>query len=201
MDPTPASRRRFARQQLGLFGRGPALPEGFRYRDDVLEPSEEEELLRTFQDLPFREFEFHGYLGKRRIVSYGWKYDFEERTLHEAADLPPSLCVLRERAASFAEIAPEQLVHALVTEYQPGAAIGWHRDKDVFGDVIGISLRSPCVFRLRRKSGKSWERVSITAEPRSAYLLRGPSRWEWEHSIPGVESLRYSVTFRSLRSA
>jgi alkylated DNA repair dioxygenase AlkB len=90
------------------------------------------------------------------------------------------------------------LQHVLVTEYSPGAAIGWHRDKAVFGDVIGISLLSPCVFRLRRKVGTTWERVSLTAEPRSAYLLRGPSRTEWEHSIPAVEALRYSITFRNL---
>lgn len=201
MAPFSASRGRGSRAQLGLFGPGPALPEGFRYREDVLRPEEEREVLRVFEDLPFREFEFHGYQGKRRVVSYGWKYDFEDRTLHRAEGLPPFLLALRQKAARFAEIEPDRLVHALVTEYQPGAAIGWHRDKDVFGDIVGISLLSPCTFRLRRKSGATWQRASITAEPRSAYLLRGPSRSEWEHSIPGVEALRYSVTFRSLRDA
>ena len=93
-----------------------------------------------------------------------------------------------------------ELQQALVTEYQAGAGIGWHRDTAVFGDVVGISLAAPCVFRLRRKSGDTWERVSLTAEPRSAYLLRGPSRTEWEHSIPDVDALRYSITFRNLRS-
>jgi alkylated DNA repair dioxygenase AlkB len=87
----------------------------------------------------------------------------------------------------------------MITEYSPGSAIGWHRDKGVFGDVIGISLVSPCVFRLRRKAASTWERYSLTAEPRSAYLLRGAARAEWEHSIPAVAALRYSVTFRSLR--
>lgn len=90
--------------------------------------------------------------------------------------------------------------HALITEYGPGAAIGWHRDKGVFGDVIGISLLSPCLFRFRRKANSTWERYSLTAEPRSAYLLRGAARTEWEHSIPAVDALRYSITFRSLRS-
>ncbi len=89
--------------------------------------------------------------------------------------------------------------HALITEYGPGAAIGWHRDKGVFSDVIGVSLLSPCTFRLRRRVGSSWERYSLIAEPRSAYLLRGEARTAWEHSIPAVETLRYSVTFRSLR--
>jgi alkylated DNA repair dioxygenase AlkB len=87
----------------------------------------------------------------------------------------------------------------LVTEYGPGAAIGWHRDKGVFDEVVGISLVSPCNFRFRRKSGSAWERYSLTVEPRSMYLLSGAARTEWEHSIPGVDALRYSITFRSLR--
>jgi alkylated DNA repair dioxygenase AlkB len=88
----------------------------------------------------------------------------------------------------------------LITEYSPGTTIGWHCDKGVFDDVVGVSLLSPCLFRLRRKAGAAWERYSLTVEPRSVYLLRGAARTEWEHSIPAVETLRYSITFRSLRS-
>jgi alkylated DNA repair dioxygenase AlkB len=190
---------RARRTQLGLFPGKEHLPEGFRYRPEALTAAEERAVLDEFAELPFREFEFHGYLGRRRVVSYGWKYDFEDRRVHRAEEMPPFLRLLRDIAARFADLSPERLAHALVTEYQAGAAIGWHRDKDVFGDVVGISLLAPCTFRLRRKRGASWDRVSITAEPRSIYLLRGPARWEWEHSIPGVDSLRYSVTFRSLR--
>ncbi len=95
-------------------------------------------------------------------------------------------------------MAPDQLPHVLILEYSAHATIGWHRDKAVFGDVIGISLLSPCRFRLRRKVGSRWERASLTLAPRSAYLLRGPSRTEWEHSIPAVDALRYSITFRSI---
>ena len=175
-----------------------APPEGFRYQADVLPADEERALVERIETLPLKEFEFHGYVGKRRVASYGWHYDFGERKLHKADDIPGFLLPLRKRAAAFAELAPDDLSHALVTEYGPGAAIGWHRDKGVFGDVIGISLVSPCAFRLRRKDGSRWERYSLTAEPRSAYLLRGPSRTVWEHSIPAVDSLRYSVTFRSL---
>jgi len=87
----------------------------------------------------------------------------------------------------------------LLTEYKPGASIGWHKDRAVFDDVVGVSLLSPCNFRFRRKNGETWERRSLNVEPRSIYLLRGPSRTEWEHSIPGVDALRYSVTFRSLK--
>jgi len=173
-------------------------PEGFRYQADILPADEERELVERIRELPLKEFEFHGYVGKRRVVSYGWHYDFGERRLQDADEIPAFLLPLRERAAAFAGVAPGDLPHMLVTEYSPGAAIGWHRDKRVFGDVIGFSLLSPCVFRLRRKAGEKWERYSLTAEPRSAYLLHGPSRTEWEHSIPAVDSLRYSVTFRSL---
>jgi alkylated DNA repair dioxygenase AlkB len=105
---------------------------------------------------------------------------------------------VRQRAAHFAGLEASSLEHALLIEYTPGAGIGWHRDRPTFDDVIGISLLSTCTFRLRRKAGARWERRSFTAEPRSAYLLRGPSRTEWEHSIPPLETLRYSITFRSV---
>lgn len=188
------------RDQLSLFGGGaPTLPEGFRYQPDVITADDENALVERIQLLPLKEFEFHGYTGKRRVVSFGWRYDFTDRVLHRTDDIPDFLLSLREVGASFAGVPASDLQHVLVTEYGAGASIGWHRDKAVFGDVIGVSLLSSCVFRLRRKSGDSWERASITAAPRSAYLLRGPSRTEWEHSIPAVDSLRYSITFRNFR--
>lgn len=185
--------------QLGLFGAEPAYPVGFRYQAGVLSPAEEQALLRRFAELPFREFEFQGYVGRRRVVSFGWRYDFNERRLVRADDIPPFLLEARAAAAAFADLAPERLQQALVTEYDVGAAIGWHRDKAVFGEVVGLSLLAPCTFRLRRNAGEKWERVSLVAEPRSAYLLSGVARTEWEHSIPAVDALRYSITFRNLR--
>jgi alkylated DNA repair dioxygenase AlkB len=189
------------RKQLTLLEAGPALPEGFKYQTDLISPADERVLLEQVRELPFKEFEFQGFIGKRRTVFYGWHYDFNVRTLQKAEDIPSFLLSLRETAASFAGMPPEQLQQVLVTEYDAGASIGWHRDKKVFGEVIGISLLSPCRFRFRRKVGSSWERVSLTAEPRSAYLLRGPSRTEWEHSIPAVDALRYSITYRNLRDS
>jgi alkylated DNA repair dioxygenase AlkB len=174
-------------------------PEGFHYRAEVLPHAEEQELIARIQELPLKEFEFHGYVGKRRTLSYGWHYDFTDARLHQIDEIPPFLHKVRERAAAFAGLAAEHLPHALVTEYSPGTTIGWHRDKGVFDEVVGISLFSPCTFRLRRKTATAWERYSLTVEPRSAYLLRGASRTEWEHSIPAVDALRYSITFRSLR--
>jgi len=188
-----------ARDQLALF-EAPSLPPGFRYRPDVLTPDEERGLLEQIRPLPFREFEFQGYRGKRRVVSYGWRYDFNEKVLRKADDMPEFLRALRATAARFAAVDPAELQQALVTEYAAGAGIGWHRDKGMFGDIVGISLLAACTFRLRRRAGvRKWERASVTADPRSAYLLRGPSRDEWEHSIPPVDALRYSVTFRNFR--
>jgi alkylated DNA repair dioxygenase AlkB len=178
-----------------------ALPEGFAYQPELLTREDEAALVEQLAVLPLREFEFHGYLGKRRVVSFGWHYDFSGRGLNTAEDMPTFLLPVRERAAEFAGIPASELSHVLVTEYRPGAAIGWHRDKAVFGDVVGVSLLSSCTFRFRRNAGTSWERASLTVEPRSAYLLRGPARSVWEHSIPGVDSLRYSITFRTLRAS
>jgi alkylated DNA repair dioxygenase AlkB len=188
-----------SRGQLDLLGAGPALPQGFKYQPDLVSPEDERRLLQRVRQLPFRDFQFHGYVGKRRVVSYGWRYDFNERTLQQADDIPSWLLSLREIVAEFSGMEPSQLQQVLVTEYDIGAAIGWHRDKAVFGEVIGISLLSSCRFRFRRKAGTSWERASLVVEPRSAYLLSGPSRTEWEHSIPAVETLRYSITFRNFR--
>jgi alkylated DNA repair dioxygenase AlkB len=187
--------------QPDLFDAATALPEGMRYAPGLITADEEQMLVRELARLPFREFEFHGFLGKRRTVSFGWHYDFNGGGLARSADIPQFLLPLRTCAARFAGLAPSALEHALLIEYAPGAGIGWHRDRPQFGDVIGISLLAPCSFRLRRKAGGKWERRTITAEPRSAYLLRGPSRTAWEHSIPPLETLRYSVTFRSLARA
>jgi alkylated DNA repair dioxygenase AlkB len=184
--------------QEDLFKIASDLPEGMRYAPDVLSPDDEQALLKEIPALPFKEFEFHGFLGKRRVVSFGWRYDFNGAGLGKTNEIPEFLLPVRERAARFAGLAPEALEHALVLEYTPGAAIGWHKDRPAFDDVIGISLLAPCTFRLRRKAGAKWERRSLVAAPRSAYLLRGPSRTAWEHSIPPLDRLRYAITFRSL---
>lgn len=194
---------------------GPPL-EGFRYQSELISVAEEAALLTSVRELPFKNFEFHGFKGKRRTVSFGWQYEFSGRgALRKADDIPQFLLPVRERAASFAGIEPEALHHVLVIEYGSGEGIGWHRDRPVFGDVIGVSLLAPCVLRFRRKTDgaasvrvksedgtrktrSTWERVNVYAEPRSAYFLTGPARSEWEHSILSVDELRYSVTFRNV---
>jgi alkylated DNA repair dioxygenase AlkB len=181
-------------------------------------PGEEAALVKRLAGLDFKPFEFQGYVGKRRVVSFGWRYDFNLMRVEEAAEIPDFLVPLRERAAAFAGISPSALQQVLLTEYGAGAGIGWHKDRSVFAEVVGISLLAPCIFRLRRKAGakprpggeagrgrarpgkaaESWERLSVALAPCSAYLISGPARTEWEHSIPAVDALRYSVTFRSL---
>jgi alkylated DNA repair dioxygenase AlkB len=188
-----------ANLQTDLFESAPDLPEGMRYAPELVSFGEERTLLEHLPGLPFKEFEFHGFLGKRRTVSFGWHYDFNGGGLKQAGDLPDFLLPLRKRAAEFAGLEPLALEHALLIEYRPGAGIGWHPDRPQFGDVIGISLLAPCTFRLRRKMNTTWVRRSLTAASRSAYLLRGASRTEWEHSIPLLETLRYSVTFRTVQ--
>ena len=188
------------RASQGSFFNEPSFNEleGFSYRPEFLDQAEEETLLTHVRNLPFREFEFHGYTGKRRVVSFGWKYDFSGQKLREADAIPEFLLPLRSRAAAFARLDADAFEQVLVTEYAPGAGIGWHRDKGVFGEVVGVSLLASCILRFRRKLDQKWERINVLAEPRSAYHLTGPARAEWQHSILRVDALRYSITFRTM---
>jgi alkylated DNA repair dioxygenase AlkB len=135
-------------------GTAPNLPERFRYRPELIGPADEHSLLARV--LPFREFEFHGHTGKRRVVSFGWHYDFSGRRLRKADDIPDYLLSLWEVSAAFAGLEPGEFQHVLVAEYSAGAGIGWHRDKTVFGEVVGVSLLAPCVLRPGgRRAGRS----------------------------------------------
>jgi alkylated DNA repair dioxygenase AlkB len=187
--------------QLNLFrdsGKTRSIyPEGFRYFPEVIPAQLQERLLKEIHKLPFRNFKFHGFLAHRRVISFGWHYDFSARRLGAAEEMPEFLLALRDQVSELAGLKSGELQHSMVTEYRQGVGIGWHRDKAVFGPVIGISLLSPCVFRLRRMLDK-WERARVRLEPGSVYLLTGQARSEWEHSIPPVEALRYSITFRNV---
>jgi alkylated DNA repair dioxygenase AlkB len=185
--------------QLALFEDRLLLPAGMHYHADIITPGEEAALVAFIRTLPLKPFEFvGGFTGNRRVMSFGWRYDFGKARLEETQPIPPELRGLRDKAGAAFGLDPAGLEHALVTEYAPGAGIGWHKDRPDFADVIGVSLLVPCNFRLRRKQAGKWRRVTLMAEPRSAYLLNGEARREWEHSIPPLEELRYSVTFRNL---
>jgi alkylated DNA repair dioxygenase AlkB len=184
-------------KQAELFGAEDELPPGAAYFPEAVPEEKREALVQRFRTLPFQPFAFHGYLGNRRVVSFGWRYDYAGRALREAGAIPEFLLPLRRVAALLADVEEEGLEQALVTEYAEGAGIGWHRDKPMFEDVVAFSFVSPCLLRFRRKEGTGWERASRVVAPGSAYLLRGASRRLWEHSIPPLEALRYSVTFRN----
>jgi alkylated DNA repair dioxygenase AlkB len=178
----------------------PRLPSGMRYVEDLIKPSEERDLATFIASSPLQPFEFtDGFKGNRRVLSFGSRYDYAAQRVADAPPIPTELLGLRDKAAAFAELEPSSLQQALVTEYAPGAGIGWHRDRPHYGDIIGISLLVPCTFRLRLKTGNTWQRSALAAAPRSAYILSGGSRETWEHSIPPLDQLRYSVTFRTMR--
>lgn len=188
--------------QADLFGTriatAPAVPSGLRYQPEIISSEVEAQLVADLADLPFKPFEFHGYLGNRRVVSLGYRYDYARRVVEAATPMPAFLLKLREQLCGFARRPAEDFVQALINEYAPGAGIGWHRDKPQFGLVMGLSLSAPCMLRLRRKAGAGWERRAVRLDPRSAYLLDGAARTDWEHSITPMEALRYSITFRTL---
>jgi alkylated DNA repair dioxygenase AlkB len=177
----------------------PKLPEGFAYRPEFLSAQEEADLTAWLATLPFEAFQFRGYEGKRRVVSFGWKYDFTRSHLIRADDMPAELVAVRERAAAFVDLQAEDLQQCLLNEYLPSAPIGWHRDRPMFEKVVGISLLAPCNFRLRHAVGDRFERTAIQLEPRSIYAITGEARTAWEHSIPPVKAHRYSITFRNFR--
>jgi len=175
------------------------LPEGLAYRPDFISTEDEAALVARLSALPFEPFQFHGFKGARRVVSFGWRYDFNQGGLKRADPFPGWLTPLAAQAAGLAGLAADAFAHALLTEYAPGAGIGWHRDRPQFEDVVGVSLLSPCRLRFRLRQDGGWKRAALTVLPRSAYLLRGPSRRLWEHSIAPLPELRYSITFRSFR--
>ena len=179
----------------------PTRPPGFAYRPDFLSATEEHDLAGWLATLPFEPFQFRGYEGKRRVVSFGWQYDFTRSHLTKADDMPAELLPVRARAAAFAGLAPQDLQQCLLNEYLPGAPIGWHRDRPIFEKVVGISLLAACSFRLRRRVGGGFERTALELAPRSIYSLTGEARSAWEHSIPPVKAHRYSITFRNFREA
>lgn len=175
------------------------LPEGFKYEDAFLTEAEEQDLITRFRTMAFHEVRMRGVAARRRVIQYGWKYSFESFKATQGPPMPEFLVDIRDRAAAFAELPPGELSEVLITEYTAGATIGWHRDAPPFGDVVGVSLLTPCRFRFRRGKTGAWETTELVVNPRSIYLLRGPARTEWQHGIPAVKELRYSITFRTMK--
>jgi alkylated DNA repair dioxygenase AlkB len=176
----------------------PPIVPGFDYQPDLIDRAEEAALVAEFATLDFAPYEFRGVQARRRVISYGYHNDYRTRNLERSPDIPPFLHSLRSKAAAFANLPAEDFKQALVSEYTVGTPIGWHRDRPHYNTIVGVSLLSPATLRLRRLEAGRWLRSAQILEPRSAYILSGSVRNEWQHSIPAVDALRYSVTFRTL---
>jgi alkylated DNA repair dioxygenase AlkB len=183
--------------QPALFDYAPEMPAGFRYQSDFLTPEQEASVLDSISSLNFKNFRWHEYTGKRQTVTFGWAYRFDDGEIAPAEPIPQFLEDLRNKAARWADLDNSSIEQALVTRYDPGAGIGWHRDAPPFGIIVGISLLSDCRFRMRLER----ERVTreLAVERRSIYLLDGPARTVWQHGIPPAKETRYSITFRTMR--
>jgi alkylated DNA repair dioxygenase AlkB len=186
-------------ETLNLFSPTWGGPSGLRYLTDFISTGEEQALIAHVRALPLKPFQFGAYEGKRRVASFGWRYDYGERKLKRAEEIPSWLAPFIARVEKFAGPESDAIRQVLCTEYEESVGIGWHRDKPHFDEVFGLSLASACKLRFRRKSGRSWRRFALDAEPRSLYMMSGESRTQWEHSIPPVTAQRYSITFRSMR--
>jgi DNA oxidative demethylase len=171
---------------------------GLRYAEEVISEADEEALVDHLVATDLSPFRFHGWLGNRKTKSFGWRYDFDDASFSPAEPIPDWLEPLRRKAADFAGLQPNEFVHALLARYDPGAGIGWHRDRDVFDHVVGISLASAATLRFRRRKPGGFDRAKLDVAPRSAYLLSGEVRWDWEHSITPGGELRFSITFRAM---
>ncbi len=178
-----------------------ALLPGLATRGELVDPAEEAELIRHIAALDLTPFRFHGFTGKRLTTSFGWAYDFDKGRITNAAPIPDWLEPLHRRAADFAGLPTEDLVQALVIRYDPGAGIGWHRDRPQFDQVVGISLGAPVVLAFRQRTATGFRRFKLPLAPRSAYHLAGEVRSAWEHGISAHDALRFSITFRSLSRA
>ena len=171
---------------------------GLRYQDGIITPAEEQALIDRLGGLELTPFRFHGWLGNRKTQSFGWRSDFDDASFTPAAPIPDWLEPVGEKAAELAGLQTGDFAHVLLARYDPGAGIGWHRDRDVFEEVVGISLGTAATLRFRQRTSSGFRRASVELAPRSAYLLAGKARHDWEHSISPGRSLRFSITFRTL---
>jgi alkylated DNA repair dioxygenase AlkB len=178
----------------------PALPEGMVYETEFLTPGEEQALVALIERMPLAEMRYKGYTARRRVASFGGKYDFSANRLEAAAPLPVELEPLRRKVAAWLGVEPAAFTQVLVAEYREGTPLGWHRDVPDFEDVVGVSLLNEAVLRFRPyppREPKKAGVIKLAVAPRSVYLLRGAARWDWQHSVAPARPLRYSITFRT----
>jgi alkylated DNA repair dioxygenase AlkB len=187
--------------QTDFIGLSATLPEGFVYEPEFLRQQDESGLLEVIRSLPFQEAQYRQWQAKRRVICYGGRYDFTHHTLNDAPPIPKFLHPLRGQMAAWSGISPSDFHHAMIVEYRPNSPLGWHRDVPDFELIVGVSLLGHARMRWRPYPAKSGQRSiqALDLAPRSAYRMRGPARWAWQHAISPTKELRYSITFRTLR--
>ena len=186
-----------------LFDIEPAYPPGFQYMENFLSEQEEETLLNMINGVSLHSFRFQGYEAKRRVASFGRDWNFEKRELTKGRDIPESFRWLVERVGQKLAIPANDFVELLVTEYPVGSVINWHRDAPPFELIAGVSLQADCTFKLRPYEKEKQTKKSVISLPvkrRSLYVMEREAREQWQHSTLPVETVRYSITLRTLRS-
>jgi alkylated DNA repair protein (DNA oxidative demethylase) len=182
-------------------GHAMTLPEGLIYVPGFLTETEERDVLAVLATFELHPYVLHDTPSRRLVRSFGLTLVAGAYDAGPAAPIPAGLEWLRKRCAGLMGCEPKAVADLLVSRYPPGAGIGWHRDAPQFGEVSGVSLLTACRMRFRRGRPRAWETAELTLEPRSAYLLSGPARAQWQHHIPPVTQERWSMTFRTLRRA
>jgi alkylated DNA repair dioxygenase AlkB len=206
-----APRLRRAGAQPLLLDLPRSLPNGLIYKPDFITQEEEEVLLAYIENLPLKhatlspredDRDSEIYTAKRRHLGFGWDFDHENAEFIPGGALPGFLSKLQRRIAKWLDIPEWRVAEALINEYSPGTSIGWHRDREHFETIIGVSLAGWARMRFRplSKIGERNAVMSVEVEPRSVYIMQGDVRWRWQHSVAPVEALRYSITFRTLPS-
>jgi alkylated DNA repair dioxygenase AlkB len=188
------------KEQSPLFEPELTLPPGLLFRPNFITEDEEAAYLGLFKELPLERVQFKEYQTKRRALDFGWDYDYEKEKLIPGPPLPDFLRPLQIKIGKWLDIKKWSVAQALLQEYPRGSAIGWHRDREKFGMIIGVSFGGTCRMRWRPLSqiGNPKAVVSLPLPPRSAYVMARDIRWRWQHSIPAVPELRYSITFRTI---
>jgi alkylated DNA repair dioxygenase AlkB len=185
-----------------LFPIEPVYPAGFSYLDNFITREEENILLDVISKADLHEFVFKGFTANRKVASFGYDYSFESGSLNKGKEIPAAYDFLIEKVSSHLNIAAAEFAELLVIEYPEKCVMNWHRDAPPFGLIVGISLLSDCVFRLRPQEKIKQTRASIVSIPvkrRSLYVMQGESRSEWQHSVAPVKQKRYSITLRTLK--
>ena len=175
-------------------------PLGLAYQEEFITKREETDLIDLILSLPLRQATYKQYTARRRVLSFGWSYDYDANALIDAPDIPVEFEFLRKRIAAWTGVADHSFAQLLITDYPPGTPLGWHRDVPDYELIAGVSLGSAATLRFRPyppTPGVKSVLRELEAAPRSAYSMRGPARWEWQHCVPPTPAQRWSLTFRT----